>query len=62
MSAGPFEIQTRTILPSRVPQDSPPRAAPDLGPGGDELRVRAWLWRYFGIGSHHHTGVGHGHR
>lgn len=60
MSAGPAEIQTRTILPARTrrPQHvSPPRAAPL---GGDELRVRAWLWAYFGIGSHTYMGAGSG--
>ena len=46
------DVQTRTTLPPRRHQWTPTvvwSRWPDLG--GDELRVRAWLWRHFGIGT-----------
>jgi hypothetical protein len=43
---------TRTILPPLRPQWAPTVLwwrRPALG--GDELRVRAWLWRVLGVGA-----------
>ncbi|MEU8623168.1 hypothetical protein [Streptomyces sp. NPDC048623] len=41
---------TRTFLPPRAPA-WPPASTPAPGQiEGDELRVRAYLWRTFGIG------------
>lgn len=44
---------TRTILPPLQHQwtESTACAWPWLGLGGDELRVRAWLWRFLGVGA-----------
>ncbi|WP_143662798.1 hypothetical protein [Streptomyces sp. CB03238] len=44
---------TRTILPPRRPRSAAPAPAPVPWPmfGGDELRVRAWLWRTLGVGA-----------
>ncbi|MFI1890737.1 hypothetical protein [Streptomyces jumonjinensis] len=42
---------TRTILPPRCPAWQQTAAPTWLGPGGDELRVRAWLWRTLGVGA-----------